>query len=273
MSRTPMQEEKRNKFIQDYHHYIEDRVKQLDNHQHTNTSNKRHLNRLRNKIIDDLMEEASQIGYVSKIDRGTYRKNLVQLDEQPKTHFWKHKLAAYDAEDAKLGTTKESRLKETEIVTFGPIVSTKRKIEQTCVTRKKLKSVVTIPTQKTSPTTPENSSKEMEKAVPQSSENWLKKFLESTMHSRGYPDYKVPNTETKTLPPRYSVSNPHATTLFIRTEKLDAITAQKISAQEKRNLIIKAQDRAPALSDNYDFHDFDLNKLDENDYGDLGLDY
>ena len=54
--------------------------------------------------------------------------NLFQSGEQPKNHFWKHKLAAYDAEDAKLGTTKDSRLKETEIVKYGPMASNKRKI-------------------------------------------------------------------------------------------------------------------------------------------------
>jgi hypothetical protein len=60
--------------------------------------------------------------------------------------------------------------------------------EKFSVKRKQLKSVVTIPTHKSSPTIPENNIKEIEKAVPQSSPNWLSKFIESTMHSRGYAD-------------------------------------------------------------------------------------
>jgi hypothetical protein len=47
------------------------------------------------------------------------------------------------------------------------------------------------------------------------------------MHKYGFPEYTVPK---QNLPPRYTETNPDATTLFIQKEKLDHIQAQKISA-------------------------------------------
>ena len=206
------------------------------------------------------MAQTNQVGNISKIEKDNYRKNLVILDVQPKTHFWKNKLADYD-EDATLGTTKEERLAKNQNITFGPILAKKRKIQSTSEKRKKLKSVVikpqSTPIQKSTST---DAPKE---------KYWLETFLKDTAHKYGDLDYKVPEA----LPPTYSKSHPDATNLTqTDKKKLDEITARKISAQEKRHLLIESQNKIMPNIDDYDFHDFDIKKLDEIDYGDLGFD-
>ena len=56
--------------------------------------------------------------------------------------------------------------------------------------------------------------------------DFLKSFIESTMHRHGHTEYTVPLNR---LPPRYSEMHPDATTLFIQKDKLDAITSQKMN--------------------------------------------
>lgn len=101
----------RNTFCKDYHHLIEDRIKFLDNSQHSKTTHNRHYNRLRNKVIDDMLKEHNQ-GSIMKIELNQYTKNLVRLDATPKSNFWAGKLEQYDLEDKCLGSSKESRLLE-----------------------------------------------------------------------------------------------------------------------------------------------------------------
>ena len=261
MATADLNEERKNIFIQNYHHLIEERVRRLDNRQHTQTTSNRHYNRLRNRVIEDMMSEQRQISYVSQIERDNYSKKLIRLDDADQTHFWKHKLAFYDAEDAKLGTTKEERLAKHQNVTFGPITATKRKSKHNCEKRKKLKSVVikplSTPTQKS---TPIDAPKE---------KYWLETFLEDTAHKYGDLDYEVP----KALPPTYSQSHPEKSTVYIMAEKLEHIKTLKISAEKKRHLLVEEQETKLPSTEDYDFHDFDLNHIVGDDYGDLGLDF
>ena len=152
-------------------------------------------------------------------------------------------------------------------VKFGPILPEKRQTnDDNPIEKKRLKSVVIVP-----PTTTNNKQLTTEKTKDAvTSPHYLRTFLETTMPKYGFPEYTVPK---QNLPPRYTETNPDATTLFIQKEKLDRIQAQKISAQEKRNLIINARETIRPLEENYDFFDFDLNKLNNTDYGDLGLDF
>jgi hypothetical protein len=117
--------EKNSYFVFDYHQLIDDRVQRLDDNKHSKTTNIRQY-RLRNRIIEEMMSEQSQIGYASKVERDNYTTRLIMLDETSQNHFWKKKLMAYDAEDKKLGTTKESRCLKQQSIKFGPVLPEKR---------------------------------------------------------------------------------------------------------------------------------------------------
>ena len=249
------------KFAAEYHHLIEERMQKLDNGQHSNTTTSRHKNRLRNKVIDDLIKEQAVFSEKTK-DKSEYTKCLVRMEEIPNSHFWKTKLLEYDEEDRKKGPTKEERLIVKEFK--------KRKLDDSNgrdKMKKKMKSIVVVP-QKFIEN--ENSNSKIEILPRDTTADFLKTFIESTMHRYGHTEYKVP---TNTLPPRYSEINPDATTLFIKEDKLDAIVSEKICAQEKRHKLIEAQEIILPREEDYDFHDFDMKKLDGDNYGDLGFDF
>jgi hypothetical protein len=208
INQVDLNEERRNNFVRDYHQLIEERVQRLDDNKHSKTTNIRHYNRLKNRINEEMMSEQRQIGYVSKVERDNYSTRLIMLDETPKTHFWEKKLMAYDAEDQKLGTTKESRLLKHQSVKFGPILPEKRQTnDDNPIEKKRLKSVVIVP-----PTTTNNKQLTTEKTKDAvTSPHYLRTFLETTMPKYGFPEYTVPK---QNLPPRYTETNPDATYLF-----------------------------------------------------------
>ena len=62
MSTQLTDQQSRAKFVLDYQHLIEARMRQMDSNNHSKTTNARHLNRLRNRVIEDLIKEQSAFG-------------------------------------------------------------------------------------------------------------------------------------------------------------------------------------------------------------------
>jgi hypothetical protein len=57
---------RKEKFIADYAQMIQSKVKSIDNHQHDTTSNKRHMKRVTDRVVEDLLENLPEVGYVTK---------------------------------------------------------------------------------------------------------------------------------------------------------------------------------------------------------------
>jgi hypothetical protein len=103
--------EYRQVFIREHQSFIEEEVKRLDTKQHNKTTNKRHTTRLRTKIIDDMISQQTEFGYIPKVEKSTYFSKLIQLDPVvKKSGFWKLKLQEMDRNDASSNVSKEEKL-------------------------------------------------------------------------------------------------------------------------------------------------------------------
>ena len=86
-----------------------------------------------------------------------------------------------------------------------------------------MKSIVVVPQKFIEK---EQSNSQIEILPRDTTDDFHKNFIESTMHNYGHLDYRIP---TSTLPLRYSEMHPDATALYIQKEKLDDIIAEDIS--------------------------------------------
>jgi hypothetical protein len=106
----------RERFIREHKKFIDAEVKRLDKGKHNKTTNERHMRRLREKIIDDMISQQTRLGCISKVKKDTYFKNLIRLDPVEKSSFWKQKLDEMDrVENIKRKSSTNSGLSTHEI--------------------------------------------------------------------------------------------------------------------------------------------------------------
>ena len=100
----------------DYANLIETKVIELDNGTHNKTSTKRHLERLRDRVAEDMLADIPESGYVTKTQQQQYQSRLFPLDTPVHTNLWKNRLVNLDLLDLETGRSKEDRLKTDSII-------------------------------------------------------------------------------------------------------------------------------------------------------------
>ncbi len=66
-------DQKKQKFMIAYENLIDTKVRKLDNGTHNKTSTKRHLERLRDRVAEDMLADIPESGYVTKQQQQQYQ--------------------------------------------------------------------------------------------------------------------------------------------------------------------------------------------------------
>jgi hypothetical protein len=126
-----LNDERKSKFMINYSALIKSKVSLVDTKQHGKTTTNRHLKRVTAKVVEDLLEELPEIGYVTRKQQQLYSSKLIPLDKPVHKNLWKAELERLD------GIKKLNELKSITINDKNLESTSKRP------KKRKLKSVVT----------------------------------------------------------------------------------------------------------------------------------
>ena len=137
-----LNEARKTKFMLDYHNWIESKVNAIDNHLHVRTTNSRHKKRVTDKVVEELLEDMPEVGYVTKKQQQRFQAGIIPFTVSLGTSVWKHHLEIYDLRDLELGCLKEERL----LAELTKPKESRQKEKSEKQSKPKMKSVVVVPT-------------------------------------------------------------------------------------------------------------------------------
>ena len=91
-----LNEARKTKFMLDYHNWIKSKVNAIDNHLHVRTTNSRHKKRVTDKVVEELLEDMPEVGYVTKKQQQRFQAGIIPFTVSLGTSVWKHHLLIYD---------------------------------------------------------------------------------------------------------------------------------------------------------------------------------
>jgi hypothetical protein len=248
---------------------IQSKVKSIDNHQHDTTSNKRHMRRVTDRVVEDLLENLPEVGYVTKKQQQQYQTKLFKIETSTPTHLWKHRLEEYALKDVELGSSKEDRLKLANSKSNFTIKKKKKAKSR----KPKLKSVVVVPKMTTATVVPSQkrlfSLAEYQSRIPKKTKVSpsetevtskpfipIRSFVESVLAR-----YGIQEEEKSVLPPKWTQTHSDWGTLYISEYKLNAIRSLPVDLKTKKQMIINQQEKKPSDKDIHQV-EFDWSKID-----------